>query len=151
MKKLIGVLCSVLVGGVFAADGTWIATSGTLNYADAVNWKDGVVAGDGGTLTGTATCEGDLVVQSNGGAYGAAIALTGTLSLTGDLKLAPNAGYVTRRVCFEYGATDDASKTKFLSAPCSVELPGKYIYKTSIVGNQMKLNIYPACTIIYVR
>ncbi|MCQ2392831.1 MAG: discoidin domain-containing protein [Kiritimatiellae bacterium] len=137
--------------GAVTLNGPLVVKEGELRLDQATLSAGLVIVLEGGTLTGTATCEGDLVVQSNGGAYGAAIALTGTLSLTGDLKLAPNAGYATRRVCFEYGATDDASKTKFLSAPCSVELPGKYIYKTSIVGNQMKLNIYPACTIIYVR
>ena len=55
MKKMVGIFCTALAGGLFAADGTWIVTSGTLNYTDTANWKDGVVAGDGGTLTVTNT------------------------------------------------------------------------------------------------
>ncbi len=137
--------------GAVALDGRLVVKEGELRLDGATLPAGLVIVLEGGTLTGTATCAGDLTVESNGGAYGAAIALEGTLALTGDLKLAPDAGYATRRICFEYAATDEESRTKFLSAPCSVELPGKYIYTTAIIGNRMVLTICPACTIIYVR
>ena len=137
--------------GAVALDGRLVVKEGELRLDQATLPAGLVIVLDGGKLTGTATCAGDLTVESNGGAYGASIALDGTLSLAGELKLAPDAGYATHRVCFEYGAADEASTARFLSAPCSEELPGKYIYKTAIVGNRMELAIYPAGTIIYIR
>lgn len=45
MKKLIALLALVCAGGVFAKTGTWTGRGETGDWADAANWKDGVIPG----------------------------------------------------------------------------------------------------------
>jgi len=137
--------------GAMTLAGQLVVKAGDLRLDGVVLPNGLTIVLEGGVLTGTATCAGNVTVQSKGGAYGAAIALEGALTLDGAMKLEPDAKVLTNRVCFEYGSTDANSEAAFLASTCSVELAARYHFKTKIEGNKMKLVIYPECTVIYVR
>lgn len=105
-----------------------------------------------GAIGGAATVANDLVVTSEGGAYGATLAVTGRLTLVGALRILGGCtGTPVRATSFTYDSTDAASLAVYRAALLADTLPRGWVFTPKAVGRTMSFSIAKSGMVIYVR